>query len=83
MNIAAGNITVTSEQMAKAIDHTVLKTDATRKDIEKICQEARQHGFGAVCVNSCHVPLVSELLSGSDTQVCAVVGFPLGRHSVR
>lgn len=70
--------TVTKELMAKAIDHTVLKPDAVQTDIEKITEEAQQYGFGAVCVNSCHVPLVAKLLSGSPVQVCSVVGFPLG-----
>ncbi len=70
--------TVTKELMAKAIDHTVLKSDAVHADIENIAEEALQHGFGAVCVNSCHVPLVAKLLSGSSVEVCSVVGFPLG-----
>ncbi len=70
--------TITKELMAAAIDHTVLKPDAAQADIEKIAAEAKQHAFGAVCVNSCHVPLVAKLLSGSRVQVCSVVGFPLG-----
>ncbi len=69
---------ITKELMARAIDHTVLKTDAVQTDIEMLAKDAVQHSFGAVCVNSCHVPLVAELLSGSSVQVCSVVGFPLG-----
>ena len=67
-----------ADDMAKAIDHTVLKPDAVRADIEKLSSEAVQHNFGAVCVNSCHVPRVTKLLAGSQVQVCSVVGFPLG-----
>ena len=78
MNHPDKETVITADHMASAIDHTLLKTDALRTDIEKVCREAIQHHFGAVCVNSCHVPLVSVLLAGSDTQVCAVVGFPLG-----
>lgn len=70
--------TVTKELMAKAIDHTVLKPDAVYADIEKIAEEAKQHDFGAVCINSCHVTLVAKLLTGTPVQVCSVVGFPLG-----
>ncbi|HAM95632.1 TPA: deoxyribose-phosphate aldolase, partial [Candidatus Azambacteria bacterium] len=62
-------------------DHTNLKPTATPEDIEKLCAEARQFGFKAVCVNSCYVALASELLKGSDVLVCAVAGFPLGAMS--
>jgi len=70
--------TITKVLMAAAIDHTILKPNAVQADIEKIVEEARQHAFKAVCVNSCHVPLVAKLLSGSQIQICSVVGFPLG-----
>lgn len=60
------------------IDHTLLKPEATVEQIEILCQEARQYNFAAVCVNPTHVRLASELLQGSDVEVCAVVGFPLG-----
>lgn len=69
---------VNADIMAKAIDHTVLKPEAVAADIEKIANEAKHQGFGAVCVNSCHVALAAKLLSGSRVQVCSVVGFPLG-----
>ncbi len=71
-------MTVTKEQLAKMIDHTQLAAYATRADIEKLCGEARQYGFAAVCVNPVHVPLASSLLAGSDVKVCTVIGFPLG-----
>ncbi len=62
----------------KYMDHTLLKADATDEDIKKLCREALDYGFYAVCVNSCHVPLVSRLLAGSDVKIAAVVDFPLG-----
>jgi deoxyribose-phosphate aldolase len=64
--------------IARAIDHTLLKAEATRAQIETLCAEARQHGFATVCVNPAWVPLCADLLRGSDTGVCTVVGFPLG-----
>ena len=60
------------------IDHTLLKPEATVGQIERLCQEARRYDFAAVCVNPIHVKLASELLQGSDVEVCTVVGFPLG-----
>ena len=57
MNDPLANAAITSETMAKAIDHTVLKPDATHADLEVLAEEAMTHGFGAVCVNSCHVKL--------------------------
>ena len=69
---------LTPEQVAKLIDHTLLKPDATAADVEKLCAEARQHGFFSVCVNPVFVPQVKKLLQGSTVKVCCVVGFPLG-----
>ncbi len=60
------------------IDHTLLKPEATSQQIQKLCLEAREQNFAAVCVNPTHVPLVTGLLSGSNVKVCTVVGFPLG-----
>ncbi|MCR5610944.1 MAG: deoxyribose-phosphate aldolase [Clostridiales bacterium] len=62
----------------KYVDHTLLKPEAKSDAIRKICAEAREHGFMSVCVNSCHVKLVSEELKGSGVKTCCVVGFPLG-----
>lgn len=67
--------------LAKYIDHTLLKPDATETQIRKLCQEAMDYGFFSVCVNSSFVPLCRELLQGSGVKVCAVVGFPLGAMS--
>src|SRR5712691_8389870 len=64
--------------VASMIDHTLLKPDATRKDIEELCREAAQFSFATVCVNPTWVALATRLLRGTNTGVCAVVGFPLG-----
>ena len=66
---------------AALIDHTILKADATRADVEKVCREAREYGFASVCVNSYWVPLVAKELAESHSKVCTVVGFPLGAMS--
>ena len=68
-------------KLNKMIDHTILKAFATSKDIEKLCNEARQYDFKSVCVNPANVKLASELLNGSDVLVCTVVGFPLGANT--
>ena len=64
--------------MAKLIDHTLLKPEATRDEIVKLCEEAKKYRFASVCVNTTWVPLAKSLLAGTDVMVCAVVGFPLG-----
>ena len=64
--------------IAKYIDHTVLKPEATVEDVKKLCKEAKEYNFASVCVNSCYAKLVSTELSGSDVKTCVVVGFPLG-----
>ncbi len=64
--------------LAKLIDHTLLKPEATPSQIRKLCEEARQYGFASVCVNPANVRLCAELLRGSPVKVCSVVGFPLG-----
>jgi len=69
---------VTVEEVAKTIDHTNLKSFATKKEISKLCNEAIDYGFAAVCVNTANVLHCSKLLKQSDVEVAAVVGFPLG-----
>lgn len=64
--------------LAAMIDHTLLKPDATREQLVKLCEEARQYNFATVCVNSSNIPLVARLLRGSTVKPIAVVGFPLG-----
>ena len=65
-------------KLNKYIDHTLLKADATKEQITKLCNEAKEHDFASVCVNTSYVPLCADLLKGSDVKVCCVVGFPLG-----
>lgn len=65
----------------KYIDHTILKANATREQVEKLCDEAAEHEFASVCVNSCWVPLCAERLAGTGVNVCTVIGFPLGAMS--
>ena len=64
--------------LEKYIDHTLLKPTATAGDINKLCLEAKNHNFYAVCVNSAYIPLARDLLSGTDINLAGVVGFPLG-----
>ncbi|RYI31504.1 deoxyribose-phosphate aldolase [Bacillus infantis] len=64
--------------VAKMIDHTLLKADATREQIEVLCSEAKEYSFASVCVNPAWVSYASELLEGSGVDVCTVIGFPLG-----
>ena len=64
--------------MAKYLDDTLLKADATPEQIVKICEEAKTYGCASVCVNSGYVPLVSKELAGSEVKTCCVIGFPLG-----
>jgi deoxyribose-phosphate aldolase len=64
--------------LAKLIDHTLLKPEATRDEVVKLCEEARKHRFASVCVNTTWVPLCKAMLADTGVMVCAVVGFPLG-----
>jgi deoxyribose-phosphate aldolase len=66
--------------LARYIDHTLLKPDATREEVEQLCREAAQFCFASVCVNPNWVALCRELLRGSGVRVCTVIGFPLGAH---
>ena len=68
-------------KLNKYIDHTLLKPEATRAQIEKLCAEAREYDFASVCVNSCNVALCKSLLKDTDVEVCTVIGFPLGTMS--
>ncbi len=67
--------------LAALIDHTLLRPDARRSDVEKLCNEAVQHSFATVCVNSTHVPLCTALLQDCHLPVASTVGFPLGASS--
>lgn len=65
----------------KIIDQTNLNSEATGKDIEKLCNEAKEYGFGAVCVYPKYIPLCKKLLKGTSVKICAVIGFPKGTES--
>ncbi len=66
------------KSVARLIDHTILKTDARRAQIEQLCREARQYSFASVCIHPTWVELAAELLKGSPVLTCTVVGFPQG-----
>ncbi|NRT72382.1 deoxyribose-phosphate aldolase [Clostridium beijerinckii] len=65
-------------KIAKYIDHTILKPEATVEDVKRLCREAKEYNFASVCVNGCYAKLVSNELAGSEVKTCVVVGFPLG-----
>lgn len=67
--------------VAKYIDHTCLKPDATQKDIINLCNEAMEFKFKSVCINPCYVELAKKCLEDSDILVCSVIGFPLGANT--
>lgn len=67
--------------LAKYIDHTLLKPQASQAEIKTLCEEARKYGFFSVCVNPYWVPFCKEQLKGSDVKVCTVIGFPLGANT--
>ena len=74
-------MTADAQAVARLIDHTLLRSEATHDDILRVCREARQYGFAAVCVNPYWVPLAASELRGSTVKVCTVAGFPLGATS--
>lgn len=74
-------MSLTQSQLAKYMDHTLLKADATLDGIDRVVAEAKQFGCASVCVNPFWVPYVARLLDGSGVATCTVVGFPLGASS--
>jgi deoxyribose-phosphate aldolase len=76
--MASPNIESVPEDLAKLIDHTLLRPEATYDDIDKLCDEARKYGFASVCVNPMHVKRCVARLRGASPLVCTVIGFPLG-----
>ena len=73
-------------ELNKYMDHTLLKAVATESEIKKLCEEAKEYGFYAVCVNSCYVKQVKEYLDslpGPDVKIASVIGFPLGAMSTK
>src|SRR5512141_2464732 len=73
LGVIPGNL-----DLAKTIDHTLLKPEATEDQIAQLCFEAKKYGFASVCVNPTWVALCAKLLEGTDVKVCSVIGFPLG-----
>ncbi|MGG2092551.1 deoxyribose-phosphate aldolase [Bacillus sp. S13(2024)] len=67
--------------IAKLIDHTVLKPDTTKADVMKVLEEAKKYNFASVCINPTWVKLAAEELAGYDVDVCTVIGFPLGANT--
>ncbi|HLS89973.1 MAG TPA: deoxyribose-phosphate aldolase [Limnochordia bacterium] len=67
-------------ELARMIDHTLLKTDATEDDVRRLCQEALEYGFASVCVQPVYVSLAARLLEGSPVKVCSVAGFAFGAN---
>jgi deoxyribose-phosphate aldolase len=76
-------VSVTSHELAPFIDHTLLKPETSRVQVEKLCQEAIEYGFYAVCVNPRFVGVCKQLLQNSPVKIACVVGFPLGANSTR
>jgi deoxyribose-phosphate aldolase len=74
-------VQMSHSEIARLIDHTLLKPDATADKIAKLCAEARDHNFASVCVNPFWVPSAAQELSGSRVKTCTVVGFPLGANT--
>jgi len=71
---------LTQSALAALIDHTLLKPDATRVEIEKLCGEAEKYKFASVCVQPYRAAMAAEILKNSSVKVCTVIGFPLGAH---
>lgn len=74
-------MTMSMNELAKMIDHTILKSIATQEDVIKICNEALEYSFASVCINPSFVPLAANILNDSAVLVCTVIGFPLGSTS--
>jgi len=74
---------ITKEQLAGMIDHSLLRPNATWEQLKKLCEEAMDYRFKAVCVNPIHVAEAVQLLRDSKVLVCSVVGFPFGTHSYK
>ncbi|WP_191015282.1 deoxyribose-phosphate aldolase [Treponema zioleckii] len=73
---------MTKQEIGKMIDHTNLNACATKKDIQKLCDEAKKYSFASVCVNPSYVSFAYEQLKDSDVKVCTVIGFPLGADTI-
>jgi deoxyribose-phosphate aldolase len=72
-----------NDNLASMIDHTLLKPDATVKQVTKLCEEAKKYKFASVCVNPGYVALAAQLLRGTGVKTCTVIGFPLGATTTK
>ena len=72
-----------AEELAKTIDHTLLRPDTTAKDVERLCNEAAKYHFAAACIFQHFVPLASSILKSCDVKVCTVISFPFGADAAR
>lgn len=72
---------LSQQQLAKTMDHSLLRPNATREELKRLCNESIEYGFKAVCINPIHVADASFFLRGHDVLVCSVVGFPFGTHT--
>ncbi|MGQ9845660.1 MAG: deoxyribose-phosphate aldolase [Caldisericia bacterium] len=69
-------------ELARLIDHTLLKPDAKIDDIKKLCDEAIKYNFYSVCINPCYIKIAKDFLQNSDIKICTVISFPLGASSI-
>ncbi|MCM0650423.1 deoxyribose-phosphate aldolase [Clostridium swellfunianum] len=69
------------EDIAKMIDHTILKPEATEEQVRRVCEEALKYNFASVCINPGRVAFTASMLKGSEVKVCTVIGFPLGANT--
>lgn len=76
-----GVVLMRKEELARMIDHTILKPEATQEQVKSVCEEALKYNFASVCVNPGQVPFVADMLKGSEVKVCTVIGFPLGANT--
>ncbi|STO53650.1 deoxyribose-phosphate aldolase [Canicola haemoglobinophilus] len=74
------NSMINPNEIAKFIDHTALTAEKTEQDILQLCEEAIEHGFFSVCINSGYIPLAKQKLKDTNVKICTVVGFPLGAN---
>jgi deoxyribose-phosphate aldolase len=76
-----GVVLMRKEELARMIDHTILKPEATQEQVKSVCEEALKYNFASVCVNPGQVSFVADMLKGSEVKVCTVIGFPLGANT--
>lgn len=69
------------DKLTRMIDHTILKADATKEEVQALCKEAKEYNFASVCINPSNISLAYRLLQGTEVKVCTVIGFPLGANA--